>query len=63
MLDFSLPTPTILSITSLTNYLREALESDPVLQDLWVRGEISNFSSPKSGHLYFSLKDPDAQMR
>lgn len=63
MLEFSLPTPTILSITSLTNYLREVLESDPVLQDLWVRGEISNFSSPKSGHLYFSLKDPDAQMR
>jgi len=63
MLDFSLPTPTILSITSLTNYLREVLESDPVLQDLWVRGEISNFSSPKSGHLYFSLKDPDSQMR
>ncbi|HSN94650.1 MAG TPA: exodeoxyribonuclease VII large subunit [Anaerolineaceae bacterium] len=63
MLDFSLPTPTILSITSLTNYLREVLESDPVLQDLWVRGEISNFSSPKSGHLYFSLKDADSQMR
>ncbi len=63
MLDFSLPTPTIFSITSLNNYLREVLESDPVLQDLWVRGEISNFSSPKSGHLYFSLKDADAQMR
>jgi exodeoxyribonuclease VII large subunit len=63
MLDFSLPTPTILSITSLTNYLREVLESDPVLQDLWVRGEISNFSAPKSGHLYFSLKDADSQMR
>jgi exodeoxyribonuclease VII large subunit len=63
MLDFSRPTPTILSITSLTNYLREALESDPVLQDLWVRGEISNFSAPKSGHLYFSLKDLEAQMR
>lgn len=63
MLDFSRPNPTILSITSLNNYLREVLESDPVLQDLWVRGEISNFSSPKSGHLYFSLKDSEAQMR
>ena len=63
MLDFSRPSPTILSITSLNNYLREVLESDPVLQDLWVRGEISNFSSPKSGHLYFSLKDSDSQMR
>lgn len=63
MFEFSLPSPTILSVSSLNNYLREVLESDPVLQDLWVRGEISNFSSPKSGHLYFSLKDADAQMR
>ncbi len=63
MFEYSLPSPTILSVSSLNNYLREVLESDPVLQDLWVRGEISNFSSPKSGHLYFSLKDADAQMR
>ncbi|HEX7879901.1 MAG TPA: exodeoxyribonuclease VII large subunit, partial [Candidatus Eisenbacteria bacterium] len=28
--------------------------------DLWVRGEISNFTRAASGHLYFSLKDPGA---
>ncbi|MEA4812201.1 MAG: exodeoxyribonuclease VII large subunit [Anaerolineaceae bacterium] len=63
MLPFEMPSATILGISALNQYLREALESDPVLQDLWVRGEISNFSAPKSGHLYFSLKDTEAQMR
>lgn len=38
-----------------------------VLEDffptLWVQGEISNFSRPSSGHLYFSLKDSAAEIR
>ena len=51
------------SISQLTSYLRELLESDEVLQDVWVRGEISNFSQPSSGHLYFTLKDSDASVR
>lgn len=55
--------PTVLSVTALSNYLRELLETDDVLGDVWVRGEISNFSQPRSGHLYFTLKDSDAQIR
>ena len=55
--------PTVLSVTALTNYLRELLETDDILRDVWVRGEISNFSQPRSGHLYFTLKDSDAQIR
>lgn len=55
--------PTVLSVTALSSYLRELLETDEVLQDVWVRGEISNFSQPRSGHLYFTLKDNDAQIR
>lgn len=31
--------------------------------DAWVEGEISNFRSPESGHLYFALKDGDAQIK
>jgi exodeoxyribonuclease VII large subunit len=31
--------------------------------DAWVEGEISNFRSPESGHLYFTLKDGDSQIR
>jgi len=51
------------SITELTRALRRLLESDDRLQDLWVQGEISNFSRPASGHLYFTLKDPGASLR
>jgi exodeoxyribonuclease VII large subunit len=31
--------------------------------DAWVEGEISNFRTPESGHLYFTLKDGDSQIR
>jgi len=51
------------SVTELTRHLRRLLESDDRLQDLWVRGEISNFSRPASGHLYFTLKDAGASLR
>ena len=53
----------ILSVSQLTTYLRGLLESDEILQDVWVEGEISNFSRPSSGHLYFTLKDQDAAVR
>jgi exodeoxyribonuclease VII large subunit len=45
--------PTVLSVTALTNYLRELLETDDILRDVWVRGEISNFSQPRSKILLF----------
>jgi exodeoxyribonuclease VII large subunit len=64
MEQFSFFQPTnILSVHQLTSYLRGLLESDEVLQDVWVEGEISNFSRPSSGHLYFTLKDQDAAVR
>ncbi len=53
----------ILTVSELTGYLRHVLERDEVLQDLWVAGEISNFSRPSSGHLYFTLKDSSASVR
>lgn len=52
-----------LSVTDLTRYLRQLLESDPILQDVWVSGEISNLSRPSSGHVYFTLKDSGAALR
>ena len=57
-----MPPPTW-SISDLTHYLRDLLESDELLQDVWVRGEVSNFSRPASGHLYFTLKDSGAALR
>jgi exodeoxyribonuclease VII large subunit len=55
--------PASWSVTDLTRYLRELLESDELLQDVWVKGEVSNFSRPASGHLYFTLKDNTASLR
>ncbi|MCF6278430.1 MAG: exodeoxyribonuclease VII large subunit, partial [Anaerolineales bacterium] len=51
------------TVSTLTGYLRELLESDELLRDVWVQGEISNFSRPRSGHLYFTLKDGGAALR
>jgi len=59
----SLFPPASLTVTELSRYLRGLLESDDILQDIWVTGEISNLSRPASGHVYFTLKDPTAALR
>lgn len=53
----------ILSVSQLNDYLKMLLDGDPVLSSVWVRGEISNFTVPRSGHLYFTLKDEEGQVR
>lgn len=52
---------TILSVSRLNALLRELVEDN--FMQVWVEGELSNFSIPASGHWYFSLKDADAQVR
>lgn len=52
-----------LSVSDLTRYLRQMLESDEILQNIWVQGEISNMGRPASGHIYFTLKDSGASLR
>lgn len=51
------------SVSDITRYLRSLLENNETLQDAWVEGELSNFSRPASGHLYFTLKDSGASLR
>jgi exodeoxyribonuclease VII large subunit len=53
----------ILSVKDLTGYLHGILESDEILKDIWVAGEISNLSRASSGHMYFTLKDQTASIR
>lgn len=55
--------PASWTVSDLTHYLRELLESDELLQDVWVTGEVSNFSRPASGHVYFTIKDSSASLR
>lgn len=47
----------ILSITQLNEYIRGRMDSDPLLAQVAVRGEISNYKLYPSGHHYFTLKD------
>jgi len=63
MKQLSLQIPVSLSVSDITHYLRQLFESDTILQDVWVQGEISNLSKPSSGHIYFTLKDPAAALR
>lgn len=53
----------ILSVGELTRHIKHLLLGDPLLTDLWVRGEISNFTHHSSGHMYFTLKDEVAAVR
>jgi len=55
--------PASWSVTDVTRYLKDLLESDHNLADIWVQGEISNFSRPRSGHLYFTVKDAKASLK
>ena len=50
------------SVGTLTRYIKQRLEGDPVLQDVRVTGEVSNLTQHGSGHVYFTLKDEEAQL-
>ena len=53
----------VLSVTQALGYLRELLESNIVLGDVWIGGEVSGPRTQPSGHTYFTLKDEGAQLR
>ena len=55
--------PRVFSVSAITAYIKERLESDLTLRDLWLEGEISNWRQAPSGHVYFTLKDPEASIR
>jgi exodeoxyribonuclease VII large subunit len=50
-----------MTVSQLTNAIRTSLESR--FASVWVEGEISNFKAHSSGHWYFTIKDPHAQLR
>jgi exodeoxyribonuclease VII large subunit len=52
-----------LSVSEVTARVKDLLESDEVLADVRVAGEIGNISRPASGHLYFTLKDGASQIK
>lgn len=57
------PTGKIYKVQEITQILQGILQSEPILQDLWLEGEISNLARPASGHVYFTLKDHNSQIQ
>lgn len=51
------------TITEINEYIRNIIESDGVLESIWLKGEISNFKAHSSGHMYFTLKDENSVLR
>ncbi|WP_096153477.1 MULTISPECIES: exodeoxyribonuclease VII large subunit [Bacillus] len=51
-----------LTITALTKYIKRKFDVDPHMQDVWLKGEISNFKWHSRGHMYFTLKDKNARI-
>ncbi|MQY60073.1 MAG: exodeoxyribonuclease VII large subunit, partial [Clostridia bacterium] len=54
-----MPKAHIYTVSEITRYIKRLVEEDNALQDIWVKGEISNFKFP-SQHFYFALKDEEA---
>lgn len=55
--------PHIYTIKEVNKYIRMKMDVDPVLSDVWLRGEVSNFTHHSSGHMYFTLKDKESRIK
>lgn len=55
--------PEVKSVAWVNDYISGLLSEEMILQDIYVSGEISNFKYHSSGHMYFSLKDENGEIR
>ena len=63
-MQLEIPLPrTILTVTQITHTLSRLIQQQPQLQNVWVKGQVSNLSRPTSGHIYFTLKDDKSNIR
>ena len=49
--------PKIATVSQINGYIKKILDSNIILNDIWIKGEISNFKLHYSGHMYITLKD------
>lgn len=52
-----------ISVSQLNSYIKEKFENDEYLENILIKGEISNFKNHYSGHLYFTLKDENSLIK
>lgn len=55
--------PEPMTVSSLNNYIKNIIDSDEMLNNVYIRGELSNFKRHYSGHLYFTLKDESSLIK
>ena len=54
---------TPITITELNKYIKDKFAGDEFLQNVYVKGEISNFKNHYTGHMYFTLKDENSLIK
>ena len=53
----------VIPVGLLSTYIRQLFENDPVLSDVWVEGEVSETFVSRAGHVYFTLRDAESQIK
>ncbi len=61
-LEFSIPTKIVRSVGDITSLLKQLIDTQPEFQNVWVQGEVSNYSRSGAGHVYFTLKEGNHQI-
>jgi exodeoxyribonuclease VII large subunit len=56
-------TAQVVPVALLSSYIRELFDSDPLLCDIWVEGEVSEVFISRAGHVYFTLRDAESQIK
>ena len=62
-LEIPIATRTVRSVSEITDLLKSLIEQQPHLQNVWVQGQISNYTRSSAGHIYFTLKDDRSQIQ
>jgi exodeoxyribonuclease VII large subunit len=60
--QYQLPGLGTWTVSQLTDHIKDLLELDAQLQDVWLEGEVSNLTQSTAGHVYFTLKDTAAAL-
>ena len=53
----------VATVSQINNYIKALLEQVSVIQNVWIKGEISNFKLHSSGHIYLTLKDSNSVLK
>ncbi|HEX9069438.1 MAG TPA: exodeoxyribonuclease VII large subunit, partial [Ktedonobacterales bacterium] len=52
----------VVTVSDFSSYLKSLLAEDYALQDIWVQGEVGNYSSSGPGHRYFTIREGNAEL-